>query len=473
MAGARKTGRCAACELLRQRADQLEARVIQLEAELAKAKKNSGNSSKPPSSDIVNPPEKKVKGKRGRPQKPKRGGQPGHPRHERPAFSPEELDAAWEYSLDECPDCGGHLEDAKEAPRVIQQVEIIARPVRIEEHRGLAHWCTKCKALHYAPLPPELVKAGLVGPRLTALVAYMKGACHASFSTIRKFLRDVVGVRISRGQLAKLVRKATASLVVPYEELLGLLSSEARLNVDETGHKDAGRRFWTWCFRAELYTLFKISPSRGSDVLIEVLGREFNGILGCDYFSAYRKYMKDFGVELQFCLAHLIRDVKFLVEHPNRANRRYGTILLDSLRRLFSIIHRREEYASEASFQRALNAARSRIITQAIMELPRTREAGNLADRFVDHWESYFRFVTTPGIEPTNNLAEQAIRFVAIHRRITQGTRGDSGQRWCERIWTVIATCNQQGRSIFQFLEKSIRALFASRPAPSLVPDTS
>lgn len=473
MAEARKPGRCAACELLRQRADQLEARVIQLEAELAKAKKNSGNSSKPPSSDIVNPPKKNGQGKRGRPRKAKRGGQPGHPRHERPPFSPEEVDATWEYSLDECPDCGGHLKDANEAPRVIQQVEIITRPVRIEEHRGLAHWCAKCRALHYAPLPAQLVKAGLVGPRLTALVAYMKGACHASFSTIRKFLRDVVGVPISRGQLAKLVRKATASLAVPYEELLALLCSESRLNVDETGHKDAGRRFWTWCFRAELYTLFKIRPSRGSDVLIEVLGREFNGVLGCDYFSAYRKFMKDFGVELQFCLAHFIRDVKFLVEHPNRANRRYGTILLESLRRLFSIIHRRDKYACEASFQRALNAARSRIITDAIMEVPSTREAGNLADRFVDHSESYFRFITTPGIEPTNNFAEQAIRFVAIHRRITQGTRGERGQRWCERIWTVIATCNQQGRSIFQFLEKSICALFASRPAPSLLPDTS
>jgi len=65
---------------------------------------------------------------------------------------------------------------------------------------------------------------------------------------------------------------------------------------DETGHKEKGKLYWTWCFRAELYTLFKIDSSRGSQVLIEVLGREFEGVLGCDYFSAYRKYMGDFDV---------------------------------------------------------------------------------------------------------------------------------------------------------------------------------
>ena len=114
-------------------------------------------------------------------------------------------------------------------------------------------------------------------PNLTALVGFLKGACHASFSTIRKYLRDVVRITISRGQLAKLVAKVSASLQQTYEELLAALPGEARLNVDETGHPDQGNRLWTWCFRAPLFTLFHVDPSRGSDVLIDVLGQEFNG----------------------------------------------------------------------------------------------------------------------------------------------------------------------------------------------------
>ena len=204
-----------------------------------------------------------------------------------------------------------------------------------------------------------------------------------------------------------------------------------------------------------------------------MLGREFNGLLGCDYFSAYRKYMKDCGVLVQFCLAHLIRDVKFLVEHPNAANRRYGTMLLDHLRKLFGTIHRRETFASDASFRKALATIRNALVADAILELANTREAGNLADRFVNHLDSYFRFITTPNVEPTNNLAEQAIRFVAIHRRMTQGTRGTIGQRWCERIWTVVMTCAQQGRSVFDFLVQAVQAHFHNTPAPTLLPDST
>jgi len=125
-------------------------------------------------------------------------------------------------------------------PKVIQQVEILVNPLHIAEHRGQAYWCPKCQQVHYAPLPAEVVKAGLAGPRLTALVGFLKGACHASFSTIRKFLRDVAGVKVSRGQLAKLVQKVSASLEQPYDELLAALPKEARLHVDETGHPDRG-----------------------------------------------------------------------------------------------------------------------------------------------------------------------------------------------------------------------------------------
>jgi transposase len=455
--------RCPECQRLR-------VRVAELEAQLAAARKHSGNSSKPPSSDIVKPP---TSGADPKDRKRRRGGQAGHPRHERPAFPPEALADSHDHTLEHCPDCGGSLEAADAAPRVIQQVEIVEKPIRIEQHRGLPYWCSKCQKLHYAPLPVAIVKAGLVGPRLTALVGFLKSVCHGSFSTIRKFLRDVVGVTLSRGQLAKLVQKVSASLQETYDALRDALPGEARLNVDETGHPDQGDRLWTWCFRAPDYTLFCIAPSRGSDVLIEVLGQEFDGLLGCDYFSAYRKYMKGCHVAVQFCLAHLIRDVKFLVEHPNRVNQRYGKMLLEHLRQLFGIIHRRADYASAASFRRALSAVRNRLVGDALMRLPDSRQAENLADRFVLHADSYFRFITSPEIEPTNNAAEQAIRFVAIHRRMTQGTRGSAGQRWCERIWSVVGSCAQQGRSVFEFLCQAIGAHFQGTSAPSLLPNSS
>jgi transposase len=445
---------------------ELEAEVARLSELVAKLSKNSSNSSKPPSSDIVKPPKPKSKGKHKK-QRRKIGGQEGHPKHERQPFAVEELSDVWEYHLDRCPDCGRRVKRTEAEARVVQQVEVVESPIRIDEHRGLAYYCGHCEKVHYAPLPAEVEKGGLVGPRLTALVAYLKCGCHASFSTIRKFLRDVMKITISRGQLAKVIRKVSRALQGVYDDLLDRLPTEAWLNVDETGHKENKKRFWTWCFRAELYTLFKIDSSRGSKVLLEVLGDQFNGILGCDYFSAYRKYMKDIGVAVQFCLAHLIRDVKFLTTLPDRATRRYGERVLDGLRRLFDVIHRRETM-TEAGFTRTLEQARRDLIAVA-KRAPKRRQAQNLAKRFDLHGEAYFRFITTPGIEPTNNLAEQAIRFVVIDRRITQGTRSETGRQWCERIWTVMATCAQQGRSVFDFLQRAVHAHFTGQPIPSLL----
>jgi transposase len=318
---------CTNCVRLQARVDALEAELValkeivaQLAQQLAAARKDSSNSSKPPSSAIVKPP--KPPPPEGQDRR-RIGGQPGHPKHERAAFPPETINGgSFDHRLDSCPGCGHDLQPALTiAPRVVQQVDVGEVPLSIQEHRSHPGWCPHCRVMHQAPLPSGIGRGGLVGPTLTTLIAYLKGACHASFSTARKFLRDVAHVTISRGELARIIAKVSRALGRPYQELLDDLPGQARLNVDETGHKQNGRRQWTWCFRAGLYTLFKIDPTRSGDVLIEVLGAEFDGVLGCDYFSAYRRYQREFGVLLQFCLAHLIRDVKYLTTLPDPRDR--------------------------------------------------------------------------------------------------------------------------------------------------------
>lgn len=97
----------------------------------------------------------------------------------------------------------------------------------------------------------------------------------------------------------------------------------------------------------------------------------------------------------------------------------------------------------------------------------------NLAARLHKHGKAYFQVITTPGIEPTNNRAERAIRFVVIDRRVTQGTRSETGRHCCERIRTTIATCEQQGRSVFASLLESVEAHLRGVPPPSLLPSGS
>jgi transposase len=463
------------CDLSKTIESQQE-QIKVLEAKVAKLSKNSSNSSKRPSSDdITRPKFSKKKGKR------KIGGQPGHDRHDRTPFSPEEINRVHNYTLPACPHCHGEVIIMDGEPRVTQQIELVEVPLIREEHRSYPVWCPTCGKIHYMPFPPEVYKEGLFKERITALVAYMKNVCHASFSTIRKYFRDVLGETVSRGYLRKVIEKVSQSLEAPYNELLDRLPLETIVNVDETGHKENGGKFWTWVFKADLYVLFKIDKSRGSKVLIDVLGKEFNGVLGCDYFSAYRKYMKDFNVSIQFCIAHLIRDIRFLITLKDTETKAYGQKLLDEVKNMFKVIHDRENMTPE-TFTTALENAKEKITTAALNDVPSNldkngkeekREAQNMANRFRLHGKEYFQFITTPGMDPTNNVAEQAIRFVVIDRHVTQGTRSEKGRQSNERLWTVVATCALQGRSAFNFILESVKAYFRNQPAPSLLPDSS
>lgn len=468
------------CDLDAQR-QASQQQIEALQRKVAQLSKNSSNSSKRPSSDDITKPKGGKKPRRPDQKGNPIGGQPGHPKHTRAPYPPEAISQGHEYESMGCPLCGAQdiawIEDLP--PRVIQQTEVKEIMVTREEHRAYAYWCATCEQIHYAEFPLEVLREGLFKARLTALVAYMKNVCHASFSTIRKFLRDVVGEPVSRGYLAKLIQKVSQSLERPYEELLERIPLEATLNVDETGHKDNGDRFWTWVFKAELYVLFRIDKSRGSQVLIEVLGREFEGTLGCDYFSAYRKFMKNFHVAVQFCIAHLIRDIKFLTTLPDAPTRAYGKQLLDAVKAMFKVIHRHDTLAPD-DFRTALEQAKAQIIHIGIEEAPsqldkegkeQRREAQNMAERFRKHGTAYFTFITAPGIDPTNNVAEQAIRFIVIDRHVTQGTRGAKGRRANERLWTVIATCALQGRSAFAFILQAVEAHFQDSSPPSLLPE--
>jgi transposase len=453
--------------------ESLSAKVKVLSEKVAKLSKNSSNSSKPPSSDIVNPQaanraerRRQHKGKR------KKGGQPGHPKWERMPFSSDEVDPI-EYTLESCPVCSGQLEKLPdEEPKIMQQVELANPPVKKIEHRANAYWCAKCNQIHYARIPEQAVKEGLFRPDMSALVCFLKYVGCMSLSEIKKYLKDAMNIPVTKGYLAKVIRKSSHALDAGYEELLQALPKQNIVNSDETGHKENGGKFWTWVFRANLFVLFKISHSRGSEVLIDVLGKEFNGVLGCDYFSAYRKFMTDFDVRIQFCLAHLIRDIKFLVDYPDSAVKKYGTGLLDAIRELFHTIHLRDTM-SRKQFKAKLEACKSAILKIGTTNVPSEKVAQNMLKRLLSNGESYFTFITTPQIDPTNNCAEQAIRFVVIYRRVSQGTRSENGRLACERFFTVIATCARQGRSAFEFIKESIENYCKGLPGPSLLPVAS
>ena len=446
---------------------ELKKRVRELQETLAGRNKNSTNSSKPPSSDIVKPAKKPASATR-RP-----GARIGHAPQQRPAFQPGEIDAVKLHAHESCPQCGGPVELLPTPAEVVQQVELVARPTLVTEHQSRTCRCRTCQKDFTRPLPPEVAATGMFGPRLTAWVAYLKGACHASYSTIQNLLRETCGLRIATGTLVKLCQKVSRGLLPSYDDLLRQIPQQSSLHIDETGHRENGQKHWTWVFRAPRFTLFQIADHRSADILDRVLGEEFSGTLLADYYSAYRAYLATHPrADAQFCLAHLVRDVKFLETLPGAEDRQFAGELIAELKGLFQLWHTAAQFPDEAAFRAALTAQGEQLKRVATEQAPDTKASWALAKRFRKHASHYLRFTCQTGLEPTNNAAEQAIRYVVIDRRVTQGTRGERGREWCQRIWTAIATCRQQGRDVLSFLERSYLALLTDTPPPLLRPAT-
>jgi len=442
---------------------QLRQENALLKEALAMQKKNSGNSSKPPSSDIVKPPkERRKKGKR------KIGAQKGHQQHLRQPFPNAQVDATVRLSLDACPACGGELHAVAEGVEKFQQVELAQKPFVVTEYEQCRYWCAHCQCYHEAEVPLAVRRAGLFGPGLLSLTAYLKGRCHMSYQTMQSFFAEAFGLKVSTGFLAKQVRKASAALKVPYDHLVEQLPKAKHVHSDETGGKENGKSRWIWCFRGEDFTVFHIDSLRSSAVLEKLLGADYAGTISSDFHSLYKKFKGLSGARLQLCWAHLIREVKFIGEHTDTEVSDWGKTLLEAIRRMFSVYHRRSQ-VQPGYWRSRMHSCKAMILTVALGDVPAHRTVQTLSARFKDWHEEYFRFIDE-GLPPTNNLCEQSIRSVVIDRKITQGTRSDWGNRWSERIWTVLATCKQREMNALAFIRSCVGAFLQgfSPPLPGV-----
>jgi len=215
--------------------DALTKRIADLELQLAKAMKNSSNSSKSPSSDIVKPPKKQVD----RRKKAKQGGQKGHQRKLRKPLPPERVDEEILYEIN-----AAQVREFKLIPtdqfEIIQHVELLDLPIHVTEHRLRKYLDGEGKTV--LPDVPKLKNQPIFGPRMLAMIGWLKSRAHCSYTTIETWMDDVLQVPVSRGYLAKLCNGViSASLADAHQELKQAIPEQPQVGSDETSFKNNGK----------------------------------------------------------------------------------------------------------------------------------------------------------------------------------------------------------------------------------------
>jgi len=435
-----------------------------LREQIARLERNSSNSSKPPSSDIVNP---KSPAKRGR--KRKRGGQLGHKKYSRQPFTDDQVDKIIVHELSADEILRKNLTPLHETESALQQVDLPDKLYTVIDHRVRLYQKPNGEIIK-AILPKEIRKEGLFTSPMTAFVGYLKARCHMSYSTIAGLFNDAIELDISQGYLVKCCnKKLSPSLIPVYSEALEFIRNASIVGTDETGHKDSGNKNWTWCQHADNVVFFRICNSRGSKVLFENLGNTFDAILLADFFSANRMFVRLTGSKVQWCWAHLVRDIKFIAELDGRNVKKWAVRLLGIIKKMLKTWRRGKN--KKTTYWRKKLENFKQIFLVNVLRPPEHPECRKIKKRFSGNGrEGYFLFLEVDGVEPTNNSTEQKIRFVVLDRRVTQGTNSDAGMRFYERIWTVVASCICQGKNIFKFLTQLLRAHYTNTPSPSILP---
>jgi transposase len=458
-----------------------EKQIADLERQLAGRKKNSTNSSKPPSSDGLAGEQRLRRRKHKSKRKP--GAQPGHAGHHRGLVPLAEVSAIEVLQPKQCGHCGeklpqkaGQVTTDGEARRH-QVTEMPPVKAHITEYQFPNVVCGHCGETTRAPLPEEI--AGHFGPQLTALIAYWTVVCRLPRRLVEAMLADVLGIEISLGSTQKAWEEVSQAVEQPCQQLQEQLPREAVLNVDETGWRTSGDKRWLWALVAHQFVFYVVASTRGAEVLVSLLGAVFRGILCSDRWVVYLTYHSG---RMQLCWAHLKRNILGIADDAcSRSAQQFCRNALAIVARLFRLWYRfrgdlRDRRGNPQPIDRRQLIEKSIPLQKKLFALAEAhlddadREVRNLATALFIHFQRLFTFLEEEGVEPTNNVAERTLRTAVQWRKISFGNRSRNGEIATARLLTVTQTCKRQQRHVLGYLTDAVRCHRRQAAAPSLLP---
>jgi transposase len=418
-------------EQLKYENELLRAKVIELEARLAQYE----NAHTPPSlrrgRNRKKDQDKKDKGKPGQ--------KIGHKGVTRPYATP---DRQVEVTIDRCPDCGSDLgAPFRIDSKIIEEIPE-PQPIIVTEYK-IAHY--RCPGCHkeVAAKDPGCPHEGKFGNNVIAQATLLKYEGRMPHRKIHDAMMRLFGLKISPATILDLTRRAADAVRSEYDAILNKIRDAPILYVDETGVHVQGEKHWIWTFTTPFETFIVIRKSRGTKVLIEVLTRRFKGIIVCDGWKPYVRFTK----RLQRCWAHPLRESKDLSEDFLEA-----IPLHNALKELYGSLTNALENDPPPEVRINLwHSAREALlcwIEQEYFEVKVKKFIGKISNGF-DYW---FTFIINPGVEPTNNRAERALRPHVVLRKILGTLRNEKGTSIHERIMTTLATWGQRGLDSLQML---------------------
>jgi len=290
----------------------------------------------------------------------------------------------------------------------------------------------------------NLPEKGIFGKNILAFTGHLRYYCRVPFYRIANTFTTVFNIPMTAPTSLEICNRVGKKLSPLYEKLKVAIRNERVVNADETGAKRNGMPGWLWGFFSLTIALFIFNAKRGGEIVQDTLGKNFKGLLGCDGWSTYAVFSKNFGVLLQRCWAHAIREVK----HECFSGKLRQNVKLkgayDSLCDIFTKV--KESRKLECEFVRKRKVDELTLeLNQWIQMYSSYTKLRKVVNKIKNGNEFWFTCVLYPEIEPTNNRAERGLRSWVVMRKIIGCLRSEQGEKTTQVLLSLFQTWDLQG----------------------------
>jgi len=310
------------------------------------------------------------------------------------------------------------------------------QPVVVDVVRDVCR-CNKCK-LKFLARDGTTPIQGRFGINLIVLVIFLKFIVRGVLRKTTSFLDASFAMKLAPASVQTIIERAAKAGETEYELLKEKIRAAKLLYIDETSFRVLGKNWWVWAFRSDTDLLLVIRNSRGNNVLEEIIGKDYAGIVVCDCWRAY-----DFlsNATLQRCWAHLLRKSAELESVAGRHFHKKLTELFGQILK-FNSKERTEQQRRQKYIQMTAKL-------QKVIDYYSHYEECQAVTKYINfHLESWFTCIKTAGVQPTNNYAEQAIRETVLVRKIIGAFRSEKGTKTYETLASLIVTWQIQKKDI-------------------------
>ncbi len=378
--------------------------------------------------------------------KAKKGAKRGAPKGHNGVTRKQIIDKYEVVDTNECPNCHHHnLKDKKVFKRVVEEVPEPVTPEtkHVEIHKKE---CLDC-GLIFVPKHNTTPLHGKFGINIIVMIIFLKFLLRGVLRKTANFLESSIALKLTPASVNAIIQRAANAAEKEYENLKHKIKNSSIVYVDETSFSVLGKNQWTWIFRTADEILLVIRPSRGSNVLEEILGANYSGTVICDCWRAYNFLT---AANIQRCWAHLLRKSEKLSEYVA------GKHFHEKISELFAEIKQfnKEKHSSSERKQKYL---------EMTSQLEKIIKYYNQYDEFTGvvkyinfNLRNWFTCIKIENIEPTNNYAEQAIRETVIVRKIIGAFRSETGKANYETLASLIASWQLQEKDLKTELKRML-----------------